>query len=407
MGAETEGRVGECGGWGIAGHGGEKIIFCVHFALWTRIPVELPPFAPKGLLVGRERRTFTLLPMRFRLLFSLVLPLLAGVPPLRAQTSLQATGPYRWVLTDLNRLPSEEVVALAQDEQENRYYATRKGLTIEDKSDNFHIYTRASTRGALTSDSLTCMVIDRYRDLWIGTDGGGLNVFSGGGFRSYTKEGTRGGLPDDAVLALASYREAKWIGTRNGFAVLRGGAWTTYTGNQISGRLPHPAVSAIAVDSSGDAWMGTLGGLVRLAGSVWTRFNIENTQGGLPHNGITALYVDGRNGLWVGTQTGLARRAANGEWVRFAGGSGLRNLAQERVISITPGFDGDVWVSFRGGAARFTGGQWELYSRDNVPGLLTLYVNYVLAGPNGVARIATQKGVISRLPVSVVVSGEE
>ena len=322
-------------------------------------------------------------------------------------TSLQATGPYRWVLTDLNRLPSEEVVAMSQDELENRYYATRKGLTVEDKSDNYRIYTRSNTRGALTSDSLTCLGIDRYRDVWVGTDGGGLNVFSGGNWKAYTRENTRGGLPDDGVLALALYKEVRWVGTRNGFAVMRGGSWTTYTGSQTSGRLPHPSVTAIAVDSSGDVWLGTLGGLVRLSGSVWTRYNTETTQNGLPHNGITSLYVDPRNGLWVGTQTGLARRAADGTWVTFKASSGLEGLAQQRVVSVTQGMDGDVWVSFRGGAARFTGGVWELYTRENVPGLLTLYVNYVLAGPNGVARIATQKGVISRLPTSVVKSGEE
>jgi ligand-binding sensor domain-containing protein len=327
--------------------------------------------------------------------------------PLGAQPTLQASGAFRWVLTDLNRLPSEDVVFMAQDEVENRYYATRKGLSIEDKSDNYRIYTRSSTRGGLTSDSLTCLGIDRYRDVWIGTDGGGLNVFSGGNFRSYTREGTRGGLPDDGVLSLALHRDARWIGTRNGFAVLRGGAWTTYTGSQISGRLPHPAVSAIAVDSSGDVWIGTLGGLVRLSGSVWTRFNTETTQEGLPHNGITALHVDAKNGLWVGTQAGLTRRSADGSWLSFASTRGPQGMASNRVVSITSGADGDVWVSYRGGAARYTGGLWETYTRDNVPGLLTLYVNYVMAGPGGIARIATQKGILSRLPVSVVKSGEE
>jgi ligand-binding sensor domain-containing protein len=343
---------------------------------------------------------------------SLALRVLAGAlaamgAPAWAQTSLEATGPYRWVLTDLNRLPSEEVVALAEDDLENRYYATRKGLTIEDKSDNYHIYTRFSTRGALASDSLTCLGIDRYRDVWIGTDGGGLNVFSGGGWRTYTRENTRGGLPDNGVLSLALYKEVRWIGTRNGFAALRGSAWTPYSGSLISGRLPHPTVTAIAVDSSGDLWLGTLGGLVRMSGSVWNRYNTESTQGGLPHNGITALFTDSRHALWVGTQMGLARREANGEWLTFKASSGLGALAGERVVSITAGVEGDVWVSFRGGAARFTAGRWELFTRDNVPGLLTLYINYVLAGPRGVARIATQKGVISRLPVSVVTSGEE
>ncbi len=301
---------------------------------------------------------------------------------------------------DLGRLPSPEVVAVTRDDFGNVYYATRGGLTTEDRAGNFRIFTKALTRGDLASDSLTCLGLDRYRDLWIGTCAG-LQVFSNGIWKRFTRETTHDGLPDDGVLALALYREERWVGTRNGFAVLRGSAWTTYTGDKIAGRLPHPAVAAIAVDSSGDKWIGTLGGLIRLSGAVWTRFTPETTDGGLPHHGITALYVDATNALWVGTQAGVARRNPNGTWMRLGAGSGLGSLANERVTSITGGPDGEVWVSLRGGAAHFHDGNWELYTRENVPGLLTLYVNYVYGGAAGEARIATQKGVISRLPGEV------
>lgn len=161
-------------------------------------------------------------------------------------------------------------------------------------------------------------------------------------------------------------------------------------------------MSAIAVDSSGDKWLGTLGGLVRLRGSSWERFTPENTGGALPHHGITALFVDAGNRLWVGTQAGIARREADGSWTRFGMASGLGQLANERVVAITEGTGGMVWASLRGGAARYApgedGGEWKLYTRDNIPGLLTLYINYVhAAGPDDFI-IATQKGVISRVP---------
>jgi ligand-binding sensor domain-containing protein len=306
---------------------------------------------------------------------------------------------------DLGRLPSPEVVAVTRDDRDNTYYATRGGLTVEDKTGGFKIYTRANTKGDLASDSLTCLGLDRYGDLWVGTDGGGLQVFSNGSWKRHTKESTRDGLPDDGVLSLAMYREERWIGTRNGFAALRGASWITYTGERIAGRLPHPAVSAIAVDSSGDKWLGTLGGLVRLRGASWDRFTPDNTAGGLPHHGITALYVDARNRLWVGTQAGLARRDPDGAWLRMGMASGLGQLAGERVTAITGAPDGAVWVTLRGGAARFTPagkegqeGGWEPFTRDNVPGLLTLYVNYAFAAGHDDFLIATQKGVIARVP---------
>lgn len=326
---------------------------------------------------------------------------LAGAPVYLAQAQNGTVRTVlRWTLMDLGRLPSPEVVGIVRDDLGNLYYATRGGLTTEDRAGNFKIYTKALTRGDLASDSLTCMGLDRYRDLWIGT-GAGLQVFSNGTWKRFTRENTRDGLPDDGVLSLALYREERWVGTRNGFAVMRGSAWTSYTGDRIAGRLPHPAVAAIAVDSSGDKWIGTLGGLVRLSGAVWTRFTPESTDGGLPHHGITALYVDGDNALWVGTQAGVARRNRNGTWMQLGAGSGLGTLANERVTSITGGPGGDVWVSLRGGAAHYHDGAWEMFTRDNVPGLLTLFVNYVYAGAEGEARIATQKGVIARIPGEV------
>ena len=88
--------------------------------------------------------------------------------------------------------------------------------------------------------------------------------------------------------------------------------------------------------------------------------------------------------------------------------SGFGQVADERVTSITGAPDGVVWVSLRGGAARFTpsspsseDGDWKLYTRENVPGLLTLYVNYVFAKGSDDFVIATQKGVIARVPAKL------
>lgn len=324
------------------------------------------------------------------------LPALAVLAACAAATADDVRG--RWTLMDLGRLPSPDVVSIVRDPLGNVYYATRAGLTVEDRTGGYRIITRATVPGGPASDSLTCLALDRYRDLWTGTDGGGLGVYANGTWRVHTRESTRGGLPDDGVLSIALHRDERWVGTRNGFAVLRGAAWTTYTGDRIAGRLPHPAVAAIAVDSAGDKWIGTLGGLVRLRGAAWSRFTPEDTDGGLPHHGITALHVDPAGGLWVGTQAGVARRGPDGTWMAFGAGAGPGALVNERVTAITGGPDGEVWVSFRGGAARHRDGDWEVFTRDNLTGLLTLFINYVQAGPEGDVRIATQRGVMVRIP---------
>lgn len=341
-----------------------------------------------------HRPTRASLPRTFGILAAVAI---ATAPVLFPPSSLAQPTTMRWTLMDLGRLPSPEVTDIERDNLGNIYYATRGGLTIEDRTGGFRIITAATVEGAPDSDSLTCIGLDRYRDLWVGTDGGGLGVYANGSWRVHTRESTRGGLPDDGVLALALHREERWVGTRKGFAVLRGSSWTTYTDDRIAGRLPHPGVTAIAVDSAGDVWIGTIGGLVRMSGSSWTRFTPEDTQGGLPHHSITALHVEADGSLWVGTQAGVTRRATDGTWLAFGPGSGLGTLVNERVASITGGPAGETWVSLRGGAAHYLKGDWTLYTRDNLPGLLTLYVNTVQADATGEIRIGTQKGVMVRM----------
>ena len=311
--------------------------------------------------------------------------------------SLTPAAPYRWVLMDQQRLATEEVLIIARDDLGNKYFATRKGLTWVNRGDEFRIFNREKTGGGLGSDSITSLGLDRYRSLWVGTDGGGLSVYTNGQWRRYTRANTNGGLPDDGVLALALYKEETWVATRNGFALLRGTVWTPYSGEAISGRLPHPRVTAIAVDSNGDKWLGTIGGLVKFTGTSWTRFNRANTSE-LPHDGVTYLRVDAKGSLWAGTQAGLARRERNGKWSSFQSDPKLEELAGEVVYSITLGPVGEIWACIKGGAVRYADGNWTVFTKNNYSGLLTRYVYYALPGVDNEVWFATGKGAVAMYP---------
>ena len=309
-----------------------------------------------------------------------------------------AAAPNRWVLMDLQRLPVEQVLAMAHDDLGGKYFATYKGLTYVDKSDNYQIFTKEKTGGGLGSDSVVCLSVGRYRDLWVGTAGGGLSVFNNGQWKHYTRDSTRGGLPDDGVLALALYREEKWIGTRNGFAMLRGNVWTTYTGERISGRLPNRVVNAIAVDSSGDKWIGTIGGLVKFTGSTWTLNTVESTHGGLPHNSITYLAVDSAGSLWVGTQAGVARMSRDGKWTNFQTDARMQELAKELTYSLDVSAPGEVWACIRGGSVRFKGDKVDLFTKNTTTGLQTRYIYYAMPGREQEVWFATERGVTTMYP---------
>ncbi len=322
--------------------------------------------------------------------------LVVGLAVLGWAQFAQATQ-YHWVWMDQQRLPSEQVLDMAQDDLGNKYYSSYSGLSLVDKSGNYRVFTKESTQGGLVSDSVTCLGVDRYRALWVGTTGG-ISVLANDQWTHYTNASTNGGLPDDDVTAMAIYRDQEWFATHNGFAMLHGTVWTTYTGDLISGRLPNHITTAIAVDSSGNKWIGTIGGLVKFDGVVWTTYTRASTSSGLPHDAVTYLLVDSSGALWIGTQAGVARLGTDRKWTDFQSDSRLGELSSELTYSLSQGTAGDVWACIRGGVAQYTGGDWKLYTKTTTPGLLTRYIYYVMPGLNGDTWFATEKGVITMVP---------
>lgn len=317
-----------------------------------------------------------------------------------AAAAADGEGGYRWVIQDLQKLPDPEVLVMAVDDQNNKWFGTRKGLTRLSLIGEWETFTVESTRGGLKSNAITALTIGENRELWVATEAG-VSHFANGAWRNFTKENTSGGLPDNFVTSMGIGRDEKWFGTRNGFAMLRGSAWTPYTGDKISGRLPNRAVTALAVDSSGNKWLGTIAGLVRFSGSTWTLMTKETTRGGLPHNSITFLAASPLGDLWVGTQMGLGRLAGT-VWTSFREDKGLGDLAAEVVYRLScesKAAGGNLWLAGKGGAARYNGVNWTPYNRNNTTGIQTRFVYHALPGLNGEVWFGTQKGVSQMVPV--------
>ena len=90
---------------------------------------------------------------------------------------------------------------------------------------------------------------DRQGDLWIGTDGGGLNRLSSGQFTVFRKPD---GLPSDIILSIDEDRHGNlWVGTFDGgLSRRRDGRFTTYA---VKEGLPSNAVYAISKDRDGES----------------------------------------------------------------------------------------------------------------------------------------------------------
>src|SRR5450755_4128865 len=148
-------------------------------------------------------------------------------------------------------LPHNGVLAIAQTPDGYLWLGTEEGLARFDGV-RFIVFNTDNTP-ALRSNHVSALLVDFQKNLWIGTQGGGLTLFWDGTFTTYT---TRNGLSNDTILAL--YGDEKgclWIGTNGGgLDRFANGQFQSYTSRN---GLPDNTVFALDGDKDGDLWIGT------------------------------------------------------------------------------------------------------------------------------------------------------
>jgi ligand-binding sensor domain-containing protein len=154
--------------------------------------------------------------------------------------------------------------------------------------------------------------------LWVGTYGDGIMVYSGGETTIHNNKNTRldpgrdEGLISNNVTSIAidGKNGRVWIGTNEGVAScnLEGREWKRFTSRD---GLPNDVIRDVAVDTQGTLWVGTPSGVARYDGANWQVFDERS---GLPQNSVHSLKIDG-DSVWVGTVGGCVSRFHGGRWV--------------------------------------------------------------------------------------------
>ena len=161
-----------------------------------------------------------------------------------------------------------QVSALFEDSATNIWVGSSEGLIRWD-GQAWKLFTK---QDGLSANPIRAIAEDKQGDLWIGTDGGGLNRLRDGKFMNILQSPK--GLPADFITALLA-------------------------------------------DADGNLWVGTSGGgLGRLRDGKWARFTKRD---GLAGNSIAYLLEDGDGFLWIGSNEGLMR-AKKSELSDFAEG---------------------------------------------------------------------------------------
>jgi diguanylate cyclase (GGDEF)-like protein len=302
--------------------------------------------------------------------------------------------PRNWSLgySDAKWLNHANITAFADDGHGHLWIGTfGGGLGLVDSSHGgiapqTSIYRHDNTRSnSLTDDRVMALLVDREGLLWIGTMGGGINLFNpaDGRFTALRHDpADPSTLSADAIMTIFEDRDGNvWIGTFGGGLNQYDRSTRKFTRFAAdpadSTSLSSPRVTAIAQDKSGAIWVGTDGGglnLLDLATGTFYQFRHDPKQARtLSADTVFALHVDHAGNIWVGTQGGGLDRvvgsASRPQAIGFANLSEAQGLPNNVVYGIHSDQSGDLWLSTNAGLARFDPGTGRVKSLHRSHGL--------------------------------------
>ena len=213
--------------------------------------------------------------------------------------------------------------------------------------------------GDLNSAAIFCVKEDRKGNVWVGTNGGGINVLNEK-LEVTVRYTPNPQKSNDVALPINGYirdivedREGKfWIATHGGgIAVLNPvtGTFTIY--NTANSGLPNDKVLSLLEDSRGNIWAGTLGGGLGLFDKKTNQFSRLTEKDGLQNNAVYKVLEDQNGRIWVSTNRGISSIDAatkkisnynyhNGvQHSNFVLGSGLRLQDGELFFGGLEGFN--------------------------------------------------------------------
>ncbi len=292
-------------------------------------------------------------------------------------------------------------------DRENIYWVgtVRGGMNKYDKNVAFFNLRQSNAFDpySLSAPVVTSFVQAEGSGVFVGTDGGGLNLFNRKtGLLKHLPVGA-GGI-GKAILTMERVGTALWIGTYlDGLFI-----YDTQTGtsrrvsagaaaDQISGK----DVFCILQDSKGNVWVGTNGqGLSRYDAikKTFLHFSSKEKEGTIiPSEGyIRAIAEDHDGNILIGSNgAGMALYDPLKDQFRELNHANS-NLPKDNVNSIFVASDGTIWVGMtEGGLARYDRRKRQFISYSENDGLANGAIYKILEDKSGLIWVSTNKGLSS------------
>ncbi len=262
------------------------------------------------------------------------------------------------------------------------WFGTRDGLNRYDGYE-FKVYRHdPDDENSISNNFIYALWEDALGDLWIGTNGGGLNRFdrTRERFIQYRHDpDDSNSLSHDIVRSIAGDSRKRgaplWIGTLGGGLNrldVNEGRFTHYRHDPSrDDSLDSDDIWCVAWARNDTVWVGSNDAGLNMTHASepgkFKRFGYQpGNPGGLTEGGIWSLYSDAENTLWIGTASGLKRLEAGAdriEAIQQPTDRGVKN-----IDFLMQANDGALWMGANIGLFRYDPANGDITEWRHDPG---------------------------------------
>lgn len=255
----------------------------------------------------------------------------------------------------------------------------------------------------LNNSNVLCITEDRYGRIYIGTDGGGVNILHKDGTMHYMMHDgkTPNSIMSNAVLSLLiDSKENVWIGTFNG-----GLDCLEKSSKIIKHYVPDPEnaqslsgkdVSALYEDKQGNLWVGTMKGGLNLFDPQTETFKHfqanPDDSSSIRDNFISDIFESQGGDLLI--QTGKSLEVLNPKTAAFTTFGKAYDVDPFMPISTLEDSRGNLWIGTRDGLSYFNTSSVSHISYTEANGLPSSSITGILEDDQGHLWISTMRGLV-------------
>ncbi|WP_286858365.1 MULTISPECIES: hybrid sensor histidine kinase/response regulator transcription factor [Sphingobacterium] len=259
-------------------------------------------------------------------------------------------------------LPSDLTVLALERKAEQLWIGTyQQGLLCYDLlTGNLKRYVAGNKEDNLNNNDIFCLKTDFQGNIWVGTNGGGINIIQKGTgiVKKYRRNeaGVDGiQLPGNFIRALEEdHTKTMWIGTY-GSGLVRYNPRTkgTMVFDKANNKLPSNYILAIHSDKNGNLWVGTNGNGVGILRKGTKQFETLSEKDGLANGAIQSIVEDDKGRIWFSTNKGLSCYSpSEDKFKNYSTAVGLQEGAFMLGASLKTG-DGEIYFGGQKGFNHF------------------------------------------------------